>query len=229
LDSVHRPGRRRHLAIYGGAVADTRQKLIDGAIDAIRTHGHAGASARAIAAAAGVNQALVFYHFGSVGDLLRTACLTTTRARVDPFVARLDGVADLRELLALGRELHTEERGHGNVTVLAQLLAGAQTDPALAEATAAALQLWIDPIERALTRLLAGSPVAEVIDTAGLARAISAGFVGLELYEGVDPAGARAALDALDRLAVLVEVMDDLGPVARRALRAKLRRTDQSR
>ena len=53
---------------------------------------------------------------------------------------------------------------------------------------------------------------------------MSAAFIGLELYEGVDPAGARAALDALDRLAVLLEVMDDLGPLARRALRAKLRR-----
>ena len=38
--------------------------------------------------------------------------------------------------------------------------------------------------------LLAGSPLAEVADPAGLARAISAGFIGLELYEGVDPAGA---------------------------------------
>lgn len=109
------------------------------------------------------------------------------------------------------------------------MLAGAQADPTLAEATAAALELWITPIERALTRLLAGSPVAEAIDVAGLARAVSAGFVGLELYEGVDPAGASAALDALDQLAVLVEVMDDLGPVARRALRGKLRRTGQSR
>jgi AcrR family transcriptional regulator len=210
-------------------VADTRQKLIDGAIEAIRTHGLAGTSARSIAAAAGVNQALVFYHFGSVNDLLRTACLTATRARVEPFVDRLDQVADLRALLALGRDLHAEERGHGNVTVLAQMLAGAQADPTLAEATAAALELWITPIERALTRLLAGSPVAEAIDVAGLARAVSAGFVGLELYEGVDPAGARAALDALDQLAVLVEVMDDLGPVARRALRGKLRRTGQLR
>jgi hypothetical protein len=32
-------------------------------------------------------------------------------------------------------------------------------------------------------------------------------------------------LDALDRLAVLIEVVDDLGPVALRALRGKLRKT----
>jgi hypothetical protein len=54
---------------------------------------------------------------------------------------------------------------------------------------------------------------------------VSAAFVGLELYDGVDPDGAQVALDALDRLTVLIEVVDDLGPVARRALRGKLRRT----
>jgi AcrR family transcriptional regulator len=209
-------------------VADTRQRLIDGAIETIRVHGYAGTSARTIASTAGVNQALVFYHFGSVHDLLLTACLAATRARVEPFVERLDEVTDLRQLLDLGRALHDEERARGNVTVLAQLLAGAQADPTLAEPTAAALQLWITPIEHALRRLLAGSPVAELIDPAGLARAVSAGFIGLELYEAVDPEGARSALDALERLAVLMEVVDDLGPVARRALRGKLRRTTKS-
>ncbi|MFD5827887.1 TetR/AcrR family transcriptional regulator [Lentzea sp. NPDC060358] len=206
-------------------MADTRQRLIDGAIETIRTQGLTGTTARSIAATAGVNQALVFYHFGSVHDLLQAACLAATRSRVEPFAERLEQVTDLRQLLAAGRALHTEERARGNVMVLAQLLAGAQTDPALAEATSAALQLWITPIEAALTRLLAGSPVAELVDTAGLARAVSAGFVGLELYEGVDPAGAQSALDALDRLAVLIEVVDDLGPIAVRALRAKLRKT----
>ncbi|WP_370937577.1 TetR/AcrR family transcriptional regulator [Amycolatopsis sp. cg13] len=206
-------------------MADTRQRLIDGTIETIRTHGLTGTTARSIAAAAGVNQALVFYHFGTVHDLLQAACLAATQARVAPFAERLGQVTDLRQLLALGRALHADERAHGNVTVLAQMLAGAQADPKLAEATATALQLWIAPIEDALTRLLAGSPVSEVIDTPGLARAVSAGFVGLELYEGVDPDGAQAALDALDRLAVLIEVVDDLGPVALRALRGKLRRT----
>lgn len=206
-------------------VADTRQRLVDGAIEAIRRHGIAGTSARSIAGAAGVNQALVFYHFGSVHELLKVACLAATQARVTPFVARLESVTSLRELLALGRRLHAEELALGNVMVLAQLMAGAQADPLLAEATAASLELWITPIERTLHRLLAGSPVAELLDTPGLARAVCAGFIGLELFEGVDPAGAEAALEAMDRLATLAEVVDDLGPVARRALRAKLRKS----
>ncbi|MEV8441970.1 TetR family transcriptional regulator [Actinosynnema sp. NPDC051121] len=206
-------------------MADTRQRLIDGAIETIRRHGITGTSARTIAATAGVNQALVFYHFGSVHELLEAACLAATEARVAPFTEELNEVADLRGLLDLGRRLHAEERSRGNVMVLAQLLAGAQSDPELAKATSAALELWIRPVERVLDRLLADSPLGELVDTAGLARAVCAGFIGLELFEGVDPAGAHAALDALERLAVLVDVVDDLGPVARRALRARLRRS----
>ncbi|HEX6345247.1 TetR/AcrR family transcriptional regulator [Umezawaea sp.] len=206
-------------------MADTRQRLIDGAIHTIRQHGITGTSARTIAAAAGVNQALVFYHFGSVHDLVEQACVTATRARVAPFLERLDEVTTLRELLDLGRRLHVEERSLGNVMVLAQVLAGAQTDPTLAKATSASLHLWIDPIERTLERLLADSPLTSFVDTGGLARAVCAGFIGLELFEGVEPVGAQAALDALDRMAVLVEVIDDLGPVARAAVRATLRRS----
>jgi hypothetical protein len=116
------------------------------------------------------------------------------------------------------------ERDLGNVSVLAQLLAGAQADPRLAAPTAAALARWTDEIESVLTRVLAGSPFAEVADVPGLARAVSAAFVGLELYEGVDPAGAERALAALDQLAVLLEVVDELGPVARRALRSRVTR-----
>jgi AcrR family transcriptional regulator len=202
--------------------ADTKQRLLDGALAAIREHGMAGVSARTIAAAAGVNQALVFYHYGSVDELLAAACDAATAGRVAVYADQLAKVKSLRELLDVGRHLHAEERKLGNVMVLAQLLAGAQSDPKLAEPTARALRFWTDEIEATLSRLLASSPFSEVADVPGLARAISAAFIGLELYEGVDRAGAEQALSALEQLAVLLEVMEDLGPIARRALQSKV-------
>ena len=209
--------------------SDTKQRLLDGAIAAIHTHGIAGVSARTIAASAGVNQALVFYHFGGVPALLAAACTANTAARVETYAQRLTRVGSLRELLDVGRELHAEERRLGNVSILAQLLAGAQSDPSLGPPVSAALRLWIDQIESVLGRLLSGSPFAEVADIPGLARAVSAAFIGIELFEGVAEAGARHALDALEQLAVLVEVVDELGPVARHALRAKLNRATTRR
>jgi AcrR family transcriptional regulator len=205
-------------------MADTRERLIEGALGAMRTHGIAGVSARTIAAAAGVNQALVFYHFGSVDDLLAQACRVATERRVEAYRARLAAVGSLGELLKLGRELHESERSQGNVAVLAQLLAAAQAEGRLAESTGETLNVWVREVEGVLTRLLAGSPLAELADPAGLAPAVSAAFIGLEMYEGVDPRGAERALEALERLAALVEVVEELGPVARRALRAKLNR-----
>ncbi|MEV4412318.1 TetR family transcriptional regulator [Catellatospora sp. NPDC049609] len=203
-------------------MSDTKQRLLDGAMDTLRKQGIAGVSARSIAATAGVNQALIFYHFGSVDDLLVAACTAATTDRVDAYRQRFAAVGSLRELLDVGRALHEEERDLGNVAVLAQMLAGAQHDEKLARVTADALGQWTAEIESVLRRVLAGSPFAEMADVPGLARAISVSFVGLELYEGVDRPGAQRAMAALEQLGALLEIVEELGPVARRALRSKI-------
>lgn len=125
----------------------------------------------------------------------------------------------------MGRQIHEEARTGGHVALLGQLLAGAQTHEALGPATAAGLDLWIAEIQAVLVRVLAATPFGEFADPAGLARAVAASFVGIELYEGVDPSGAHAALDALEQLGALVAALDELGPVAQRAVRHHLRRT----
>jgi AcrR family transcriptional regulator len=205
-------------------VTDTRQRLLDGAVATLRDKGIAGTSARAIAATAGVNQALIFYHFGSVDGLLDAACRDATAALVGRYRDRLGAAGSLRDLLAAGRELHARERESGDVAMLAQLLAGAQRDERLAVTCRDCLALWVAEIEAVLQRLLAGHPLGEVAEEGGLARAVSAAFIGIELYDGVDAAGAAAAFAALESLAVLAEVADDLGPIATRAVRARLRR-----
>ncbi|WP_430477418.1 TetR/AcrR family transcriptional regulator [Streptomyces sp. P11-1] len=207
------------------AGADTRVKLLEGALRTLAEQGIAKTSARSVAAAAGVNQALVFYHFGSVDELLAAACRYGAEQRVALHRDRLAAVTTLAELVTCGRELHEQERAGGQVAFLAQLLAGAQTQPRLAPATAAGLDLWTAEIEKVLVRVLAGSPLGEFTDPVGLARAVAGSFVGLELYEGVDPEGAVRAFDALEQLAELAAVLDELGPVARRAVRHRLRRT----
>lgn len=221
-DQQVEPQRRRP---GGRSGADTRDRLIDGAIDTLRSRGIAGTSARTIAAAAGVNQALIFHHFGGMDALLAEACRRTTERRVASYRARFAGVGSLRELLAVGREIHATERAEGNVAVLAQLLAAGQTDPVLGRVTADALNLWVAEIESVLTRLLAGSPLSPLVDPPSLSRAVSAAFIGLELYEGVDAVGGDSALAALDQLGALVQLVEDFGPLTRRAVRSRIRRT----
>jgi AcrR family transcriptional regulator len=203
---------------------DTKVRLLEGALRTLTEQGIAKTSARTVAAAAGVNQALVFYHFGSVDELLAAACRHGAEQRVARYRERLAQITSLAELLDFGREMHAEERAGGHVAVLGQLLAGAQTHPRLGPATAAGLDLWIAEIEAVLGRVLGGTPLGEFADPAGLARAVAAAFVGIELYEGVDPGGAGAALDALEQLTVLVAALEELGPVGQRAVRHRLRR-----
>jgi AcrR family transcriptional regulator len=208
---------------------DTRERLLAGAIATLRDKGIAGASARSIAVAAGVNQALVFYHFGSVDELIIAACQSATQTRVALYSDQFAEVTSLRELLTVGRSLHEVERAAGNTQVLAQVLAAAQQNATFAEAARQALNLWINEIEQTLTRILNDSPIKAALDIPGLARALAAAFVGLELYEAADPESSQHALDALAQVAVLTEVLDDLGPVARRALRNRLRRSQAVR
>lgn len=204
---------------------DTRTKLLAGALTTLVEQGIANTSARTVAAAAGVNQALVFYHFGSVDELLAAACRHGAEQRVALYRDRLERVGTLGDLVELARELHAAEREGGHVAVLGQLLAGAQTQPRLAPATAAGLALWTDEIEKVLGRVLAGTPLTEFVDVSGLAKTVSAAFIGLELFEGVDPAGAEQALATLGQFAGIVAALEELGPVAQRAVRSRLRRS----
>ncbi|MFF4508705.1 TetR/AcrR family transcriptional regulator [Streptomyces sp. NPDC001401] len=203
---------------------ETKAKLLEGALRTLTEQGIAKVSARTIATAAGVNQALVFYHFGSVDELLAAACRYGAEQSVARYREQFAAVTSLSELLAVGREMHEAERAGGHVALLGQLLAGAQTHATLGPATAAGLDLWIVEIEKVLRRVLADTPLGEFADPSGLARAVAAAFVGIELYEGVDAVGASAALDALEQLGVVAGVLEELGPVAQRAVRHRVRR-----
>ncbi|MEU0314506.1 TetR family transcriptional regulator [Nocardioides sp. NPDC006273] len=201
----------------------TKAKLMLAVTDLLKEDGIAGLSARAIATRADVNQALVFYHFGTVTDLVDQACRAATDEAAASYRDEFAEVTSLSELLELGWGLHERERAAGNITVMAQLLAGAQRDETLAETARYALARWNGEIEDAVARALRGSPVEAVVDAPGLSRAISAAFIGLLMYDGVDRPGADSAFASVEQLGALVEVIEDLGPAARLVLRSRLK------
>lgn len=200
-----------------GNRAATAEKLIRGTLVTIRDAGLQGTSARSVANRAGVNQALIFYHFGTMGELIEAASKDAVDASIARYRARLETAATLGDLLDIAGELRAHERAVGNVAVMAQVMAGAQHDAALARAARYAMTSWAARLEGALRRIVAGTALADLIDPGALARLVAAGIVGLELYEGVDPGAADRALDALRGLAALATVVIDAGPVARRA------------
>lgn len=59
----------------GADPGQTRRKLLDAAIVTLDREGYSGATARAIAAEAGCNQASIYYHFGGIAQLFVAALL----------------------------------------------------------------------------------------------------------------------------------------------------------
>lgn len=206
------------------STADTKERLRLAAFDVVRTKGLSAASARAIGTAAGVNQALIFYHFGTVNELIEAASNEAVERSVARYAEGFSQVTSLAELLEVGMRVHDEERRRGHVAVMAQLMAGGQHDPVLARASKYAVGLWTAQVRAVLDRVVAPTPAGELLDSADLASAISAGFIGIELLHGVDGASADHAFASLDRLNALLTTVNGFGPTLRAALRVAARR-----
>ena len=170
----------------------TKAKIIDAALQTLRTEGIAGASARAIGRTGGFNQALIFYHFASLNDLLLAAVDELSARRVERYRERIDGVTTLGELVAVAAELHREDASQGHITVLAQMLAGATTNPDLKAPLADRFRPWSELVESAIGRVVAGTPYAAVVPVEDLAFVVTSLFMGIELTTSLEADEARA-------------------------------------
>jgi AcrR family transcriptional regulator len=195
------------------SATDTRAALVAAAITTLRESGFAAASARRIAAAAGCNQALIFYHFGSVPDLLIAALEDISERRMAAYRGLLDRTGTVAELVDAAREIVLTDLDEGHLTVLVEMISGAQSVPGLGERIAACLAPWREFAETAVRDVLAASPVASLVPAEQVAHAVVAGILGLELLASLD--GDRAsALALFDRARAIGELLDRLRPLA---------------
>jgi AcrR family transcriptional regulator len=193
---------------------ETRAALIEGAIVTLREAGFAGASARQIAQRAGCNQALVFYHFGSVNDLLVAALNDISERRLSAYRGLMGGAETLCDLVDGARSVFVEDLDAGHLTVLVEMINGAQSAPGLGEQVAACLAPWREFAETAIRRVLVSSPAAALVPARELAHGAVAGILGLELLASLD--GDRgAALALFERASVLAALADLAGGLAR--------------
>ncbi len=168
------------------AGVDTRQRIIDAALATLTEEGIAGTSARAIATRGEFNQSLIFYHFGSVPDLLVAATRTLSEGRLTRYRDRLAQVASLSELAAVAAELHEQDMRDRQVTVLAQMLAGAPSYPEMRADLMDVFRPWIELVEDIIVRLLPDTPLSSLVRTDDVAFSIASLFVGLELLVALD-------------------------------------------
>jgi AcrR family transcriptional regulator len=169
----------------------TRTKLVDAAIETLKAEGFAGSSARAIAERAGLNQGLIFYHFGSVASLLLAALDSVSARRMEQYGAAVDRVGSPTELVDVATTIFREDLDAGYVSVLVEMIAGASSTPGLGAEVSARLGPWFAFAEHAVTATL-GSPLDSVVPPADMAYGIVALYLGLEMLTHLDGDRARA-------------------------------------
>lgn len=166
---------------------DTRSRIVAAALQTLRADGIAGLSARAIARHGGFNQALIFYHFGSLEGLLVAVAASESERRSTLYAPALREVNTVSELVAVARRLHEEEFRDGNVAALTQMLAGASRSDELAEGIREALQPWTDLVGETIERLLSETPYSDILPHEDLTAGVTALFLGIELFTGLHP------------------------------------------
>jgi AcrR family transcriptional regulator len=199
----------------------TSRALVQAAITTLREEGFAGASSRAIARRAGCNQALVFYHFGTVTNLLLAALDETSRYRMERYREAVGRASGLSSLVGVARGVFSEDLDSGHMSVLAEMIAGASSTPGLGAEVAARIAPWIEFTEEAVSGVMEGSPLAELVPGRDVAHAIVALYLGLELLAHLDAdrSPADALFDTAGRITQLLaqstgETDDPAGPHA---------------
>jgi AcrR family transcriptional regulator len=172
--------------------AGTPARLVEAAVETLKTRGFAGASAREIAKTGGFNQALIFYHFGSVQNLLLAGLDRVSEQRLQAYQPAFLRAHTLVELAGLAREIYREDLENGYVTVLGEMVAGGVSDSELGREVVARILPWVDMVADKVRALTAGSPLESMIPPRDLAFAIIALYLGIDMLSHLDGDHARS-------------------------------------
>jgi AcrR family transcriptional regulator len=188
---------------------ETRGRIIDAARVVLREDGITQASARNIARRGDFNQALIFYHFGSLDGLFIAVAQSEGQQRADLYAEQFQRIAKLSELVRIARDVHAHEISTGGPTVLSQLLAGALSSEPIASGMVEAMRPWMTLVESAMGQTLAATPLASLLPKEEMAFAVASLFIGMELLTSLEPESKKAdklfdAFASLGNLADLV-------------------------
>lgn len=183
--------------------AETRERLIGAAGRVLREHGYAGVSARTIAADAGVNSALVFYHFGGVDALLLAALDHSSQERMSLHRATAAQAETLEELVTAATRIYRDDLEHGHLALFAELVAAGVAKPELRTEISRRAEPWIAFIEEEWERVVGGSPLGRMLPAREVAHAAVTFYLGVNLFSVLDPGHDRteAVFDLAARIA----------------------------
>jgi AcrR family transcriptional regulator len=189
--------------------AATRRHFVEAAIETLRSEGYAGASARVIAQRAGLNQGLIFYHFGSVANLLLAALDAVSEERLERYSAAVAGVTGPGRLVDVAEDIFRTDLDAGYITVLVEMIAGASSTPGLGPEVSDRIRPWREFARTTIETAVAGSPMGSVLPAGDVAHAVVALYLGLEMLSHLDgdPDPALALFGHARQLASLLEAL----------------------
>ncbi|HEV2811919.1 MAG TPA: TetR/AcrR family transcriptional regulator [Solirubrobacteraceae bacterium] len=191
----------------------TRQRIVEAAIETLRTRGFQGASSRAIAEVGGFNPALTFYHFGSVHELLLSALEDASRGRLERYAPEARAAGSAGELLQLMRRIYREDLESGFIRVASEMVAGSVAHPELGPRVVDLMQPWIDLAEESFARVTKDTPLEHLVDPAELASGAVMFYLGANLLTQLVPERANVdrLLEAAERAAALADLLTGRG------------------
>jgi len=186
------------------ATDGTKQQILDAAFETLKTEGFSAATSRAVARRGGFNQALVFYHFGSMDGLLLAALDWTNEQRLAAYRETLAHAGTVQDVLAAATRLFEEDLESGHITVVSQMIAGSVGRPELAPEMLSRMKPWLELCEETLERIAVDSPLTAAVPPPELAYAIVTFYLGANLLTHLE--ADRARVDAL------IARLRELGP-----------------
>ncbi len=210
---VHRPRPRagRPAPVSTG----TRQRIVAAARQTLEREGFAGTSARAIARTGRFNQALIFYHFGSVHACLLAALDDSSETRLRRYREQLAGVDSITDLVRVMRGLYEEDLADGHVAVVQEIAAGGSSSPELGRAIVDRMEPWVAFATEVVSRMLRGTPLRTLLPVRDVAFAIVAMYFGMETVAHLDGdrTPASSLFETAARLAPLADQLFGGGTV----------------
>ncbi len=177
---------------------ETRKRIIQAALETVRREGLVGASARAIARTGDFNQALLFYHFGSIEELLLESLTWANNMRMEQFAAQFEAAKSLSDLVDLAYDLYVSEV-HEYQSALVAIVAGWPAGSEVGQRVMEVLRPWDEMVQRSLRRCLDGSAFVQIMPARDLTFGLVSLLLGVELNSRFDRDDARtkSLFDAL--------------------------------
>jgi AcrR family transcriptional regulator len=210
-------------------LGETKGKILEAAFRRLVAQGYAALSVREIARDAGVNHALINYHFRTKDQLVLAVLDEANRqllARQRAMYARPGGYA---EKWARARDFYRDDLASGFVRLQAELWAASLSNVALREKFAPRILAWKKVVGEAVAGAVqtlerCGVSLPPPFTPDVIATWISDFWLGMEFADLLGPherASHKAALDAVERL---LEDLDARVEAAARPSRSKSER-----